>query len=371
VHEIAAALREGRHGLVACPVEVPFETVVGWVAGELPEMPPGCGHQASRLARVALLAYEGVADGVRAARSRWGADRVAMIMSTSTGGIAETEAAYFAWRDTGSLPPGYDFTGQHEFAAFTDALRVVSGISGPRYVVSTACSSSAKVFASAQRLIEADVVDAALVGGVDVLSLTTLRGFHSLGVLATGPCRPFAAERPGMNIGEGAAFVLVERAGDAPARLLGVGESSDAFHMSAPHPEGRGAFDAMEAALRAARFEPDRVEHVNAHGTGTAANDVTEACAIAEVFGDRVPVTSTKSYTGHTLAAAGATEAVLALECMIGRFVPQNLRLDEKDANVPVSLPTARIDREVNCVISNSFAFGGSNASVLFGGPGS
>jgi len=360
-------LREGRHALVPCPVEVPFETVCGVLPEALPAPPASCSAHDTRLARAALLGYEGVAGEVARAVGRWGADRVALIVSTSTGGIAKTERAYFAYRDAGSLPGDYDYDAQHPFDAFTDVLAAVSGISGPRYVVSTACSSSGKVFASARRLLDAGVVDAALVGGVDTLCLTTLRGFHSLGVLSPVPCRPFGRDRPGMNIGEGAGFVLLEREGDARACLLGVGESSDAFHMSAPHPEGRGALAAMGAALAQAGLGPGDVDHVNAHGTGTAANDVAEALAISQLFGDDLPVVSTKGYTGHTLGAGGAVEAVIALECLLRGFVPPSAGATPLDPEVSIRVVTEPLEQPLSTVLSNSFAFGGNNVSVLFG----
>jgi 3-oxoacyl-[acyl-carrier-protein] synthase-1 len=214
-------------------------------------------------------------------------------------------------------------------------------------------------------MLDAGLADAVIVGGVDTLCYTTLRGFHSLGVLAAEPCRPFASERPGMNIGEGAAFLLLEREGDARAFFRGIGESSDAFHMSAPHPEGAGAELAMRAALADAGLDPAAIGHVNAHGTGTAANDVAEAKAIEALFGGKVPVVSTKSYTGHTLGAGGATEAVLALLSMEQGFLPASLRASPLDPNVHIDIVTERRTASISHVMSNSFAFGGNNASVI------
>ena len=170
----------------------------------------------------------------------------------------------------------------------------MSGITGPRYCISTACTSSAKVFATAKRLVDTNVVDAALVGGVDTICATTLHGFHALGVLSSIACRPFGENREGMNIGEGGALVLLERGGDGTVALLGAGESSDAHHMSAPHPEGIGAEAAIRAALAEARLDASAIDLVNAHGTGTPQNDSAEGAAIARVLGDRVPVASTK-----------------------------------------------------------------------------
>ena len=234
--EISEALYSTRRGLIECPIEVPFQTLCGIVPGQLPPMPTGREDYQSRVVRIALLAYSQLHESVQQAIGRWGAKRVGMIVGTSTGGIGETETAYDHFIRHGRAPDGYDFARQHSFCAFADVLREQSGIAGPRYVVSTACSSSGKVFGSAQRLMQMDVVDAVLVGGVDAVCLTTVRGFHSLGVMAEGPSRPFGQNRPGMNIGEGGALLLLERDGDALAVCTGVGETSDAFHMSRARP---------------------------------------------------------------------------------------------------------------------------------------
>jgi 3-oxoacyl-[acyl-carrier-protein] synthase-1 len=236
-------------------------------------------------------------------------------------------------------------------------------------VVSTACSSSAKVFGTARRLLQAGMADAVLVGGADSLCLTTLRGFGSLQALSARPCRPFAAQRDGTSIGEGAAFMLLERQGDGPALLLGVGESSDAHHMSHPHPEGVGAQAAMVGALAMAGLDGSAVDYVNAHGTATPANDAVEARAIQRVVGTRVAVASTKGYTGHLLGAAGITEAVFAVMAIERSFVPESLGAAPLDPAVEVEVVRAVRRMPVRHVLSNSFAFGGSNASVVFGAP--
>lgn len=365
VSEISDALYASQRGLIPCPIEVPFETLCGIVPGELPPMPTGREDYQSRVVRIALLAYQQIHDDVQRAIARWGAGRVAMIVGTSTGGIGETETAYDHFIRHGRAPDGYDFARQHSFCAFADVLREQSGIAGPRYVISTACSSSGKVFGSAQRLMQMDVVDAVVVGGVDAVCLTTVRGFHSLGVMAEGPSRPFGQDRPGMNIGEGGALLLLERDGDALALCTGVGETSDAFHMSAPDPEGRGAQAAMRSALAGAGLQAADIDHVNAHGTGTQANDIAEARAISAVLGDAVPVASTKGYTGHTLAAAGATEAIMAIECIRREFLPESVGATPADPNVRINLVQERTERPIRRVMSNSFAFGGNNVAVV------
>jgi 3-oxoacyl-[acyl-carrier-protein] synthase I len=370
VREHVEALREGRRGLGACPVRVPFPAVTGTVPGELPRIPASAFGHGSRTAQVALLGYESVAEAVARAVRRWGADRVGLIVGTSTGGVGVTEDAHEAWKATGKFPPpGYDYLRQHPFHAFLEALRGRSGIRGPSYVPSTACSSSSKVFASARRLMDLGVIDAALVGGADGLCHTTVDGFYHLGVQATEPCRPFGRGRPGMNIGEGAAYLLLEREGDGPAHLLGVGETSDAFHQSTPDPEGRGAIAAMRTAMAQAGLEPGAVDLVNAHGTGTLKNDVAEACAIEAVLGTDVPVVSTKGYTGHTLGACGAVEAIFSVMAIEHGFIPPSVGSNPLDPEVRVRVVAERIDGPVRRVLSNAFAFGGNNCTLALGAP--
>jgi 3-oxoacyl-[acyl-carrier-protein] synthase I len=361
------ALRAGRSGLLPCRLELPFETCCGALPDALPPPPERLRAHDSRLCRAALHTLGEMLPAVERAVRRRGRDRVAVVVGTSTGGMFDTEAAYAEFIRTGSLPASFDLERQHAFHALPDVLRGFTGADGPAWVVSTACSSSGKVFGSAQRLLEAGLADAVLVGGVDTLCQTTLRGFGSLQALSRGPCRPFNASRDGISIGEGAAFALLERDGDGPVRLLGVGESNDAHHMSAPHPEGLGARMAMEEALAQAGLPAAEVDHVNAHGTGTPANDVIEALAITGVLGPAVPVASTKGYTGHLLGAAGATEAVLAALCIVHGFVPESLGAEPVDPEVTAAISRAGAARRVRTVLSNSFAFGGSNACLLLG----
>lgn len=363
------ALRAGRRGLGACPIQVPFQALTGTVPGPLPEIPQGAFGHRSRTAQVALLGYAEIAPAVERAVGRWGAERVGLVVGTSVGGVGVTEDAHEEACTTGHFPPAwYDYRRQHPFHIFLEVLGERAGIRGPRYVPSTACSSSAKVFASARRLLDLSVVDAVLVGGADGLCHTTVDGFHHLGVQSTEPCRPFGLGRPGMNIGEGAAFLLLEREGDGPAHLLGVGETSDAYHQSTPDPEGRGAVGAMRMALAQAGLAADAVDLVNAHGTGTSKNDVSEAGAIQTVFGTRTPVVSTKGYTGHTLGACGAVEAIFSILSMEHGFIPATVGAEPLDPEVHVHVVTESTNRSVRTVLSNAFAFGGNNCSVLLGG---
>ena len=365
--QVVESLRQGLCGLKACPLDVPFETATGAVPEPLE--PPEAALEAydTRLLRIALRCLDELSRPLEVARRKWGSHRVAIILGTSTAGIEETERAWGIRKRTGELPKSYDWIRQHACGALLQAVRVRTGFTGPGFIVSTACSSSAKAFASAQRMIDAGLCDAALVGGVDSLCQTTLRGFHSLEVLAKDPCKPFAADRKGISIGEGCALALLERDGDAKAALLSAGETSDAHHMTAPHPQGVGAKAAMEEALRRAGLEAEEVDHVDAHGTGTVLNDAAEGQALRELFGDKVPVVSTKGYTGHMLGAAGATEAVFSILAIEQGFIPASLGAVPLDPTLGLWVPAQLLERRCRVVLSNSFAFGGSNVSLAFG----
>lgn len=369
------ALASGASGLAPCRFETAaLDTWVGEIAGvDETRLAPELRAFDCRNNRAAELglAQDGFADAVREAAGRHGAARIGVFIGTSTAGILQTELAYRR-RDPrdGALPADFDYRRTHNTFSVAEYVRARLGLAGPCAAISTACSSSAKAFASAARLIEAGVIDAAVVGGVDTLCLTTLYGFGSLDLLSRSPCRPYDAERDGISIGEAAAFFLLE---DVPAHakrgvaLLGAGESSDAWHMSAPHPEGRGARLAMEAALRSASLAPEAIDYVNLHGTGTQSNDASEDRAVTALFGDRVPCNSTKGLTGHALGAAGGVEAIVALLAIREGLVPPGAGTRRIDpalrARYEIAGGPARVDR----VMSNSFGFGGSNCSLVFG----
>lgn len=372
---LEAALREGRGGLAPCAFEdVDLDIHVGEVSTVADEVLAAslrdydCRN--NRLAQLALR-QDGFTEAVRALVARVGRRRVGLFLGTSTSGILEAERAY-RHRDpvTGALPAGFCYAGSHDSYSVAAFVRALLGLDGPTVVVSTACSSGAKVFGNAQRMIEAGLIDAALVGGVDTLCLTTLYGFHSLQLTARGPCRPFAIDRDGISIGEAAAFALLERPGDAVTgshvTLLGVGESSDAHHLSAPHPEGRGARQAMAAALSAGGIAADQVDYLNLHGTATPSNDRAESRAVTGLLGGRVPCSSTKGATGHTLGAAGAVEAIIAALALERGFMPGGINTVEVDAALGLNYLTASRDQPPQCVLSNSFGFGGTNCSLLF-----
>ena len=369
-------LRSGRSGLRPCTFERRcLETWVGEVAG-LDEAPVAdelaefdCRN--NRLAQLALR-QDGFAEAVAAARARYGARRIAVVLGTSTSGILETEHAYRR-RDplTGKLPPDYRFATTHQLYASTEFVRRSLGLAGPAATVSTACSSSAKVFASAWRLMAQGLCDAAVVGGVDSLCLNTLYGFSALDLVAREPCRPCAADRAGISIGEAAGFALLEWPQRAEQHsgvaLLGYGESSDAYHMSTPHPEGEGAALAMQRALACARLEPAAIDYINMHATASRVNDAMEDRAIHGVFGRRTPCSGTKGWTGHTLGAAGVTEAAIAALCIQRGFMPGCLNTTALDPALTSRVLLASEQRPVARVLSNSFGFGGSNCSLVFG----
>ncbi len=244
---------------------------------------------------------------------------------------------------------------------------------GPAFVVSAACATTGKVFATAARMIAAGLCDAAIVGGADTLCATTLYGFRSLNVMSEEPCRPFDADRCGISIGEAAGFALLERpsaTGDDSVLLLGVGESSDAYHMSSPHPDGIGARLAMERALTAAGLAPRDIDYVNLHGTATPVGDAAEDRAVSELFGSATPCSSTKGYTGHTLGASGIVEALFSALAILHGMVPGSPHTRAVDpgfrSRYLLATENARIDR----VMSNSFGFGGANCSLLLGRAG-
>lgn len=371
-----ASLEAARTGLAPCRFEtVTLDTHVGEVAGlddeRLPEELEEFDCRNNRLALLGLR-QDGFDEAVRTAARRLTPKRVGVWLGTSTSGILETELAYRE-RDpgTGALPGSFRYRGAHNTFSVAAFVQRALGLEGPAAVISSACSSSAKVFASAQRAIAAGLVDAAVVGGVDSLCLTTLYGFHSLQLVARTPCRPFDAERDGLSIGEAAAFALLERPAGRPAPgdvlLLGTGESSDAWHMSAPHPEGRGAGAAMTQALAAARLTPQDIDYLNFHGTGTPSNDAAEARAVAAVLGTRLPGSSTKGATGHTLGAAGALEAVICALALRNGLMPGGLNTRAIDPALGVTYLLENRRTPLRHVMSNSFGFGGSNCSLVLG----
>jgi 3-oxoacyl-(acyl-carrier-protein) synthase len=287
-------------------------------------------------------------------------------MGSSTAGIRSTEVAYKEWRGHAHWPENFEYRRTHSLDALSRFTAELLGLKGPMVTISTACSSSAKVFAMARRWIDCGLIDAAVVGGVDSLCLTTLLGFNALQLLSSEICRPFDSARTGISIGEAAGFALLDRQSSV-VDLVGCGESSDAWHMSAPHPDGLGAQAAMLHALKAANLKPEDIGYVNAHGTATLANDLAEAAATRAVFGSgAVPISSTKGVTGHTLGAAGITDAIVVIQALEQQTMPPSANLRELDPRLGLDVVTHARDGELRYAMSNSFGFGGTNCSLIF-----
>ncbi|MDI1258443.1 beta-ketoacyl-[acyl-carrier-protein] synthase family protein [Aquabacterium sp.] len=327
-----------------------------------------------RLAWLALT-QDGFLDEARAAIARHGPSRVAVLMGTSTSSIGASEEAYTRLSADGQFPPDLSHAEVHSPHALGAFVAQVLGTTGPCMTVATACSSSAKVFAQAERLIRCGLVDAAVVGGVDSLCNSVLFGFNSLGLVSSHLCRPFHAERDGINLAEAGGFVLLARASTqagqgAPLQLIGHGESSDAHHMSSPHPEGLGARDAMWQALARAAIGPAEVDYINLHGTATPKNDEVEARAVADVFPTSTRASSTKGWTGHALGAAGVLESVLTLLALKEGWVPGTLHGQQPDPclgeHFGRMLQGQTVDAPIQIAMSNSFGFGGNNCSLVF-----
>lgn len=343
---------------------------LGTVTGDLPAIPGDLMAHRSRNNQLLLAALAQIESQVSAAIAQYGKDRVAVIMGTSTSGIAEGEEAVRYLHQHGEFPPGFDYR-QQELGDPSQFMAELLDLSGPAYTLSTACSSSARAIISGKRLIEAGLVDAAIVGGADSLCRMPVNGFNSLESLSHGRCAPFGQGRDGINIGEASALILLTRE-PAEVALLGVGESSDAWHMSAPHPEGLGAERAITMALKMAGLTASDVGYINAHGTATPLNDQVEAAVIHRLFGNSTPCSSTKHLTGHTLGAAGATEAALSwLILTQALHLPhQDFSQISRDLSLPdIWLATTGQPLARPVILSNSFAFGGNNASILIGRP--
>ena len=356
---------------------VPFEglltersTTIGRARAELIPVADELAELDCRNNRLLARALDDIREPVAALREQLGPARIAVVLGTSTSGIAAGEEAAVARAREGRMPPHYHYRQQEIGTSAEFAARSLQ-LTGLRYTISTACSSSAKAFASAARLIAAGKCDAAVVGGVDSLCELTLNGFDALESLAAERCNPFSANRRGINIGEGACVFVVSRR-PGPLRLCGIGESSDGYHISAPDPSGRGAEMAIRAALASAGIAPRDVGYVNLHGTGTPRNDEMESEVIARIFGLDVACSSTKSLMGHALGAAGAQELglcwLLLSEANVERRLPAHGWDGVRDPALAfINLVGAGTRWERDVFVSNSFAFGGSNVALAIG----
>ena len=348
----------GRHG------------VVGAVSDPLLDVPEDLYEFQCRNNQLLITAAAQIRDAIDDVGSRFGPQRVAVLIGTSTSGIAAGEAVFDALESGDEVAADFHYR-QQEIGTAAEFLARYLKLEGPRYTISTACSSSAKALASAERLLAADFCDAVLVGGCDSLCKLTTNGFDALESMSKGICNPFSLNRDGINVGEGAALFLMTK-DDAPIRVMGIGESSDAYHMSAPEPSGHGAELAIMRALSEARAEPGDIGYINLHGTATIKNDEMESCVVERIFGSEIPCSSTKSQIAHTLGAAGAQEIglcwLLLGESNTGCQLPRHLWDGEVDPNLAsICLTTADSCWERGLLMSNSFAFGGSNVSVIIG----
>ncbi len=359
-----------------------LDTWIGRVDGlEALPLPDAFSRWDCRNHRLAWLALQqdSMIERIATLRERYGAERIALVIGTSTSSIGASEEAYTRLEQDrdgrDAFPADLHHAMLHTPHSLGNFLQHATGLRGPCMTVATACSSSAKVFAQAARLIHAGIVDAALVGGIDTLCGSVLFGFNALGLVSTQPCRPFDIDRDGLSLGEAGGYAILERVADAhghTVRLCGYGESSDAHHMSTPHPEGLGAQQAMAAALLRGGVAASDIGYLNLHGTATPANDSVEARAISAVFGDdasahHLHASSTKGWTGHTLGAAGIVESVFALLALEHGLLPGMLNSQTADPICGPQICFENREREIRYAMNNSFGFGGNNASLLFG----
>ncbi|MCF3192952.1 beta-ketoacyl-[acyl-carrier-protein] synthase family protein [Pseudomonas bubulae] len=346
---------------------------IGAVHGELATIPAGLQQQSSRNNQLLLQAALQVQADIEQAIQTFGRDRIAIVLGTSTSGIDEASQGIAHYLQHQQFPADYTYQ-QQELSAPATFLADWLDISGPAYVISTACTSSARALMSAQRLLDMNLCDVVLCGGVDTLCKLTLNGFSALEAVSDERCNPFSGNRHGINIGEAAVLFVMSRqpAADHAIALLGAGASSDAHHISAPEPGGRGAVQAMRRALHRAGLQADQIGYLNLHGTATQHNDAMESHAVAQVFPEGVPCSSTKPMTGHTLGAAGALEAAfcwlslnhdgaLAPHVWDGCGDPALPALNWVNAGQTLAPAPQR------CLMSNSFAFGGNNVSLIIG----
>lgn len=330
------------------------------------------GEWQSRNNALAQLGYEqgAIKANVESLKLKYHPSRLGVIMGSSTSSIDRTETAY-QHLDGGTLSNEFKQAKVHNPHAPSLFVAHISGITGPAMTINTACSSSAKVFATGARWLQAGLVDAVLVGGVDTLCLSVLHGFDSLQLVSQNQCKPLDQERDGINLGEASGYAILVRGDsqhqDTGIGLLGYGESSDAHHMSHPHPDGLGAKLAMQQALEMAALRADQIDYINLHGTSSRANDLIEGKLVETMFPESTQVSSTKAWMGHTLGAAGITEALIAVDALKRGIVPGSMNLNELDNEMVLSVQANNIQRDMDYVMSNSFGFGGNNCCLVFG----
>ncbi len=371
ISALRTSLSQHRSGLIKN--NLPGSDIDTWIGavGELSAV-DDLGQWQSRNNALAALGYDQgtIRDTVSGLINKYGAARIGLLMGSSTSSIDRTEQAYTRLSDEQTLTREFMQPNVHNPNAPALFAAHLTGIKGPSLTINTACSSSAKVFATGARWLETGVVDAVLVGGVDTLCLSVLHGFNSLQLLSANPCKPFDQHRDGINLGEASGFAVLQRAGENEnsrgIRLAGYGESSDAYHMSHPHPEGLGARLSMTQALERAGLTPSSIDYINLHGTSSRANDLIEGKLISDLFPDSVRCSSTKAWMGHTLGAAGITEAIIALDTLYTNVLPGSKNLDTLDAELNFSIKATDEHKVCQHVMTNSFGFGGNNCTLLF-----
>ncbi|MBU3020473.1 beta-ketoacyl-ACP synthase [Aestuariibacter sp. A3R04] len=347
-----------------------LDTWIG-VVGEIASV-SDLGKWQSRNNALAALGYEQgtIRNTVSGLIKKYGAARIGLVMGSSTSSIDRTEEAYTKLNSDNGLTDAFKQPFVHNPHAPSLFAAHLTGIEGPSLTINTACSSSAKVFATGARWLEAGIVDAVLVGGVDTLCLSVLHGFNSLQLLSANPCKPFDQHRDGINLGEASGFAVLQRAGEntngSGIRLAGYGESSDAHHMSHPHPDGLGARLSMTQALQRADLSAKDIDYVNLHGTSSRANDLIEGLLISELFPSTTRCSSTKAWMGHTLGAAGITEAIIAMDTLNTHVIPGSKNLETLDEALTLTIQAEDEHRTCQHVMTNSFGFGGNNCTLLF-----
>jgi 3-oxoacyl-[acyl-carrier-protein] synthase I len=367
------AIIQQKTGLGPCEFEtVSLPTYIGKVSGlEDTKLPARLSHHLCRNNQLALLALaqDNFIESVLDAIQTYGKHRIGVFLGTSTSGILSTEVAYRHRNSvTGALPDDFRYEQTHNTHSVSNFVRDYFELEGPAITVSSACSSSAKVFGNAARMMACGLIDAAIVGGVDSLCLTTLYGFNSLELLSPEVCQPYGKNRNGISISEAAGFALLTRERPSHPNVIaitGIGESSDAHHMSSPHPTGDGALAAMKQALAMAGRSSHDVDFINLHGTATRSNDAAEGLAVANLFGQSVPCSSTKGHTGHALGAAGIVEVALCALAMENGMIPGGINTKEVDQTIQINYQLTNLAASPKVFMSNSFGFGGSNCSLL------
>ena len=371
VTALRESLRQHKSGLIKN--NLPHSDLNTWI-GRVEQLDHvnDLGQWQSRNNALAALGLEQgtLRQTLSALSSQYGAARIGIVMGSSTSSIDRTETAYTQLDEAGQLTSEFRQPLVHNPHAPSLFVSHYTGLKGPSLTINTACSSSAKVFATGARWLEYGIVDAVLVGGVDTLCLSVLHGFNSLQLLSANPCKPFDHHRDGINLGEASGFAILQRAGEntnnSGIRLTGYGESSDAYHMSHPHPEGLGAKMSMTQALKRAGLPADAIDYINLHGTSSRANDLIEGRLVSELFPKTTLCSSTKAWMGHTLGAAGITEAIITMDTLKTHVVPGSMNLDTLDEALDFSIHADDQQKVCQHVMTNSFGFGGNNCTLLF-----